>query len=250
MSNESLQSDHLFEFHAIICNQPPEYILGADLLDTSQNPEDNSAIGQIQYTEEDVVEVEFVQQGIEGEEIIQQDTEQNKEPPIVRHSGVWNYFEEHPSDQKVYCLICRQNNLIHSYSSNSSTSNLRKHLRTAHEVEVENYRPLLKKGKTEERRGYGISRVWKYFCKVKKNGEIQEKDYVYCGECLKTGVQHRYKQTSSTGTLKAHLRSIHQLDIHSGREYIDNTNVTDLDSFEKIVGVGKSVQNSFRILLT
>lgn len=231
----------MFEFHAIICNQPTEYILGTDLLESSQNPGveegEIGEIGQIQYTDEDVVEVEFVQQeGIENEEIIQQDVDQTT-APIVRHSGVWNYFEEQAAEQKVYCLICRRNNVAHSYSTNSSTSNLRKHLKTAHEVEVENYRPLIKKGRSEERRGYGISRVWKYFCKVRKNGEIQERDYVYCAECLKSGIQHRYKQTSSTGTLKAHLKSIHNLDIHSGREYSDSVNAANFP-FETISGVG------------
>lgn len=234
----------MFEFHAIICNQPTEYILGAELLESSSPDSDNpeeGEIGQIQYTDEDVVEVEFVQQAIDGEEVIQAldpAAESKEDTPVIRHSGVWNYFEEQLAEQKVYCLLCRQLNVVHSYSTNSSTSNLRKHLRTAHEVEVENYRPLIKKGKNEERRGYGISRVWKYFCKVRKNGEIQERDYVYCAECLKGGVQHRYKQTSSTGTLKAHLRSVHQLNIDSGREYTDMTNADEFDPFETVAGVG------------
>lgn len=229
-SKENLQSDHLFEFHAIICNQPSEYILGSELLDASHNSDntEEGEIGQIQYTEEDVIEEEFVHQ------TMIQSVELSKETPVVRHSGVWNYFEEQQAEQKVYCLLCRQSNIVHSYSTKSSTSNLRKHLRTTHYIEVENYRPLVKKGKNEERRGYGMSRVWKYFVKFTKNGEIQDRDYVYCNECYKGGVQHRYKQTSSTGTLKAHLRSVHHLNIDAGREYCDNLN--ESEPVEKIVG--------------
>ncbi|XP_063697127.1 uncharacterized protein LOC134828095 [Culicoides brevitarsis] len=238
-SAETLQHDHLFEFHAIIGNQPTEYILGTELLE-SHHPEDeivdedDGEIGQIQYTDEDVVEVEFVQQSIDGEEIIQEANDA-KDASIVRHSGVWNYFEENTAEQKVHCLLCRQNNVSHSYSTNSSTSNLRKHLKTAHEIEVENYKPLMRKGKNDEKRGYGISRVWKYFCKVKKNGEIQDKDYVYCAECLKKGTQHRYKQTSSTGTLRQHLRSQHDIDLDVGREYCETAQMVNI---ENIVAVG------------
>lgn len=235
VSKENLQSDHLFEFHAIICDRPSsEFVLQADLLESHEAPDEEADLTQIQYTDEDVVEVEFVQQS--NEEVSEVEGT-GKE--VVRHSGVWNYFEEQPLEQKVYCLLCRQSNVIHSYSTNSSTSNLRKHLISAHDVTVANYRPsTIKKEKHEERRGYGISRVWKYFCKVTKNGVIQERDYVYCAECLKSGVQHRYKQTSSTGTLKAHLRSVHHLNIDAGREYSDHANVSEFDQFETIVGTG------------
>uniref|UniRef100_A0A336LU81 CSON000097 protein n=1 Tax=Culicoides sonorensis TaxID=179676 RepID=A0A336LU81_CULSO len=250
VNQENLQSDHLFEFHAIICSDTPEYILGTELLnDISGSPferpvnseEEEDETSKIQlFNDTDVVEVEFVQQAIKGEE-----TCNGKEAPIIRHSGVWQYFEEQIHEQKVYCLVCREGNVIHSYSTNSSTSNLRKHLKSAHDIEVENYRPLMKKDKNEDKRGYGISRVWKYFCKVTKNGKIQERDFVYCAECLKLGVQHRYKQTSSTGTLKAHLRSIHEINIDSGREYTEQTtNINDEPVPISVAGLEASLVKS------
>lgn len=224
--------DHLLEFHAIVCNPPTDYILGSQLLATSSNQESQNEqlqletievdASQVQFMEDDVVEVEFVQQCSDGEEIMNDVDNNVEEIQVVRHSGVWNYFEVHTQEQKMYCLVCRQGQVVHSYSTNSSTSNLRKHLKVAHDIEVENYKPVSKKLKKEAgKRGSGMSPVWKYFCKITKNGVIQEKEYVYCGKCLENGTQHRYKQTSSTGTLKAHLKAIHSIDLNVKQEDFD-----------------------------
>lgn len=140
--------------------------------------------------------------------------EEDEEPPSKvanRSSAVWSYFET--IDNRVICLLCQSEGNLHFYTTNSSTSNLRKHLKSVHKINLDNFPKTEKKKKTKVRKKATGSRVWRYFSKIMvtsgDGGIMNQEDYVFCIKCLEQKIQHKYKLTSSTGTLKSHLNSVH-----------------------------------------
>uniref|UniRef100_A0A336LP35 CSON000094 protein n=1 Tax=Culicoides sonorensis TaxID=179676 RepID=A0A336LP35_CULSO len=155
----------------------------------------------------------------------------NSEDPFIfstkKGSTVWKYFDQtfDEEEQKnvIYCNLCFKNNRTQKYQSSTATTNLMKHLKNHHYLElVQDDSTSINDNITESTRMYTkTSNVWKYFCKLTKNDEIVDPDYIYCGKCLEQNIHKKYKVTTSTGSLKKHLQVYH--DIVANVESSDKT---------------------------
>lgn len=209
---------HLLECHAIISDQDSEYIL--NFVEDDAMPEqiiqfnDNSNEYMTETYEQ---EVELVNQNDADDSNQMSNTEglTMQELHSSRMSGVWNYFEPDVTGTKVYCILCKEIKLAHSYSCTSSTSNLRKHLKSFHSISVDNFKRVKVEKKEKVKKKSSVSKVWKYFSKkLGSSAEEKKLDFVYCVKCLENNVQQKYRRSSSTGTLKAHLRAVHNIDLN------------------------------------
>lgn len=213
---------HLLECHAIISDQDSEYIL--NFVEDDAMPEqiiqfnDTDSNDHIQYmTETYEQEVELVNQNEQDDSNPMNSTDglSMQELHSSRMSGVWTYFEPDVSGTKVYCILCKELKLAHSYSCTSSTSNLRKHLKSFHSISVDNFKRTKVEKKEKIKKKSTVSKVWKYFSKnLSQTSDDREQDFVYCTKCLENDVQQKYRRSSSTGTLKAHLRTVHNIDLN------------------------------------
>lgn len=55
------------------------------------------------------------------------------------------------------------------------------------------------------------STVWRYFGSLQKNGEIIDKNHVYCSQCFDQRKTKKYQKSTSTGNLLKHLKKGHQI---------------------------------------
>lgn len=122
-----------------------------------------------------------------------------------------------------------------TYKPTTSTSGLRRHLISAHELDPLGYFKSDSASEVvlnEEQLAESIagtnkakeSEVWKYFCRkeIEKDDTTVtlDEDYIYCSLCWNAPVRqvHKYKNTTSSGALKRHLAARHGTIIENRRQ--------------------------------
>lgn len=152
----------------------------------------------------------------------------------IKTRKVRTYFFRIDEEESFCCAFCIVDGVKKSYKPTTSTSGLRRHLMSAHQLDPLGY--FRNDGTSEvvlneEQLAESIagtnkakeSDVWKYFCRkemVKEDSSVTlDEEYIYCSLCWNAPVRqiHRYKNSTSSGALKRHLAARHGMTIENRR---------------------------------
>lgn len=144
----------------------------------------------------------------------------------IKTRKIRTYFFRLGDEEAFCCAFCIINGIKKSYKPTTSTSGLRRHMISAHQLDPLGYFRTEQASEillNEEQLAESIagtnkskeSEVWKYFCRkeiVKDDTEVTlDEDYIYCSLCWNAPVRqiHKYKNSTSSGALKRHLAARH-----------------------------------------
>lgn len=156
----------------------------------------------------------------------------------VNKSSVWKFYCKTTKkgqilkDGYVYCGECLRQQIKKRYKERTSTGTLAQHLQVHHGIIFD-----------ENWNGVADSKTRRHFTKLDN-----EPNNLYCRLCLEKEHRQRYSTSSSTSTLRHHLKSKHGLDVETetsdkvlteDEAELDNLSDTldHLDSFEGVEAV-------------
>lgn len=152
----------------------------------------------------------------------------------IKTRKIRTYFFRLDDEDNFCCAFCILEGIKKQYKPTTSTSGLRRHLISAHELDPLGYFKTENPSEislNEDQLAESIavtnkakeSEVWKYFCRKEiENDDMTltlDEDYIYCSLCWDAPIRqiHKYKNTTSSGALKRHLAARHGTVIENRR---------------------------------